>query len=1114
MVSDKTDIFFDDIYAGTDNVWKTNSTATVLQKAGTYYARFDVVVGKDTNYQDLLALSRTNNLANMNNIVYSKSFKENADLFTCTTTSLDTLSSHDINYYFPTDGNVCKIEAHSNLQSGVEWKTNYLPKGTYSFAIKFTVSPTAEDNSTITINYRAKEKDTNGEFETILKEISFDLNQPLRAGVNFGAIVNSSPVELQRNQTNSNTLTGKTTPIVFPNEQNNVRFRIYNRTQTSLQNGTITAYSYKAINSISDFTTPISSTKVGISKFDSLDGNSSKVLGTNLSISAFNSKEFAFNFYPSIPNSSDWSVIVADFGANSYKIFLNTTAQGVTPIIDAEFLAGVKDQNFDGRAYDKTNRSELVTLKSVSVDVYKNCNSAGIGTLVYSGLSATLDKDYFYVTIPGVYQAGRDCLKLKVTASNSSTSYSPLVKTIFAGYGGTIDPSLACIDVTPQELSDNLTEFSIKWGASKKVIVTNNCTRPVVVKMSTGLICASPTNSNCENEVTINANEAKEYTITGTNVDYVPSSSTQPNYSDVLGLFPIQVKAKFPSVSKKFAIAQMLNAHLTNPNECFAISKDLFDFTAQNAPNKMDFNINNDCQYTLSGDYYIPKADLSIIGADLNNSVPKYSLVDFNYSLQVTSGGYTTTYLSEIQKTPVFFSKNATDVNSTIFGEVRKYSTFHFVIPTDYNGDSNRMYVKWMDVNNGALYGAKVDGNIIVNYKNGSSVSVSPRVTFDLNYPTKCVCDGHVANNTCQLSGNEDHCIIAPEISDVYDAGYDSNYMYGIAYVSFPKGSISSIDFNMIGNIDQNDLIIAARTWVYENKQVPQIIPNGNMSTENYALGRFRIYPVEGMTFILMNYGRVATSYADQIKNNYCLEHLSERAWMDNGAVYFTNTLFSNQTNASRSCTDTNFFAGQSSTLAGSIPTNILTDINSSSLNWISRDTNSGFWLSTCTVADCNVLKRTANSFVLSQSISTILGHYAPLCVTNYPTVPNSAPPTDSECNSLGIICTTNSTGKSCTLPQNLLLNTFDNSFFLNKTNPSVNVKVNSVKSGTRVLNNNSVVIWVEGGLLKATFLGEDYLPYNDGSIEFTLNNTEQLGNQYGLVNIVDYVNDGRVKNE
>jgi hypothetical protein len=94
------------------------------------------------------------------------------------------------------------------------------------------------------------------------------------------------------------------------------------------------------------------------------------------------------------------------------------------------------------------------------------------------------------------------------------------------------------------------------------------------------------------------------------------------------------------------------------------------------------------------------------------------------------------------------------------------------------------------------------------------------------------------------------------------------------------------------------------------------------------------------------------------------------------------------------------------------------------------------------------------------------------------------------------------------------LLNTFDNSFFLNKTNPSVNVKVNSVKSGTRVLNNNSVVIWVEGGLLKATFLGEDYLPYNDGSIEFTLNNTEQLGNQYGLVNIVDYVNDGRVKNE
>jgi len=843
MATEKVNIFFDDIYSENDNVWKGNSSATILQQASTYYAKFDVLAGKDINYLDLLSLSRMAGPANLTGILYSRAYRESADLFTCDTNNLDLTSPHDKNYYFPN----CTNPNGANKQSGLEWKGNYLPKGTYSFTIKFTISSVAQNSEKIKLSYRAKSIDTNGGFETQLQSIEFDLNQPLKAGVYFNAKLNNTPVPLKVYTLDSNAFINSNNTSVFAFLQNPAKVTIYNKTPKPFTNGTIEVYTFDGASNMSNLASLLATTGSGNLKIKLSDGNEvNKQTFSNVSINSFSSQEIAFTLIPKSYNSRNWVIVVATFASTQYKVLIDASTGGRDLLVDAEFLAGVENQIFDGRVFEKGNTSTQISLNRVDIEVYKNCGTAN-ETHISLLDNVDINGDYFSVRIPGVYRARIDCLVLTALASSTDYSFSPLIRTIYANYAGTVDPSLACVDVTLENATSETKDVYLDWNKNAKIIVRNNCNRPIKIFLDSGIMCKALDNSLCTSEKSISAGGSTQYILSGVNTSFAPST-VKPNYTDILGDFPIYIKAKYSDaqLSKKYVIAQSIDVHLTNTKQCFAISKDLFDFTL--TPGKIDFNISNDCQYTLFGDYYIPRATLDAFGYDVNYPTTRVnSAVTFNPRLIISGNSFETIYtpvtVDSSWSSRVAIIDPAKSISKP--NNLKLYYGLHVDL-NDVPGTINKLQFRWFDKNklkegDPTPFGAAIDGSIKITYRDGNTQYFTPRTNFEFNPGIKCKSISPLPGETCEISEETDPAYAAGRLA-----------VFGLFYMIPPTTKqIQYIDFNILGDMNSTNLEITIWPDITYIENVPSVVSSGVTTETQIDLGAFVIYPMEGVTYLL-----------------------------------------------------------------------------------------------------------------------------------------------------------------------------------------------------------------------------------------------------------------------
>ncbi len=851
MATGDVNIFFNDIYNESDDVWAGNSSALTLQKGQTYYAKFDVVAGKDLNYSQLLSLSRIIGPIDYNNILYTVTYKDKVDLFTCDTSSFDSAATHDENYYFPIDINGCKTTGASNKQSGIVWKNSILPKGTYSFSVKFTVRSSANDSDKIGFKYRAKEIDGNHSNETPLLSIDFDLNSPLRAGFIYSATINNNSIPLTYNGSDNTTFVASTIVSVVGESKNTAKIKLYNKSSTALSGGTVEVYSYSGSGTIDAFIPGNASMGTGYLKFVSLDGNKKKTLDSSAQVGAYSSKEYSFDIYPSQYNSTDWLVVVSTFGSSTYTAFIETKTGGRALVLDAEFLAGVENQLFDGRVYEKLNSAAVIQLTNVTINVYKDC--ATTKTQVLSNITAELQGNYFYVRLPGVYTYNKDCLEVTALAYSVDSSYAPLTKTLYAGTGGTPDPSLACIDVTPENIYDEIDEVTLDWNKSGKLVVRNNCSEPVKVKLTTGILCKKANGADCtvdDSTDSINSNGSATYTLTAVNQEY-DASATKPNFTDLLGVFPVYVKGKYVSApaSKAYSIAETVDIHVTNNKQCFAISKDIFDYTATSA-STIPFTLKDECQYTQIGDYFIPKAIVQAFGYNLTSSAPALpSTITFTPKIYVTGKTYTsvTTYHTiETTWSNVTLAPTASKSSLVSDHNYKKYYGLNFNL-NSVPGPIKKLQFRWFDVNNEksfstATYGAAIDGNIRINYTDGNVQFFTPRANFTLE-PLAC----SVGINA--VSG--EICEIGSEPSIQYNG--EEWGAFGLFYIVPPASTkkIGSIDINIIGNADPTYLELSLWPFIDYNEPVVSVVESGTDVATQIPTSSFSIYPIEGVTYVL-----------------------------------------------------------------------------------------------------------------------------------------------------------------------------------------------------------------------------------------------------------------------
>ncbi len=646
-------VFFDNVY--TDAAMKNEATTWARTDTSTdaYYAKFDVVIHKtDLNYTELLAMVRMDeSFVNIESVVLSspKIFHDTANVFHNTTESLDAPttannpSQHTDAYYFPT-----KVSGEGK-QAGTIWagdeQDGSLWDGTYYLLVKFDLESFTVDDS-ITMQYRAKEKhvgDNNADSETALKEEIFYMGQSLNCGdfcfrVSLNVDEQSVPINVAFRK-RSDTRYSSADDHKLDNQAttgNPFSIEIYNNLETSSA-GSLRVYSANTSNS---------SNTGGNLHFTSATGAQELTVNSNLSISAHNySSKQNGAIYIAEDDSDDYFVVeFTPTGGVAHRAYVSTYVLGKQlELRDPEFIAGLNDQNF-ADYFDSKYTNDIPELTSVTINVFRDCDGDknNIASFEYPGFGvdspAIIDtwegRNFFVKEIPGVYRAHVDCLEVDAEADG----YEPFHELIWASTGGATDPSLACIDVVGNE---NDQDVYLDWGDTTEVVVTNNCGASMYAYIEVGLECKIKNSTNtCDYKQQIAPNQTLTYIITGKNITYNPSVQ----FSDILGFFPVLVKSKKSDTSayKEYAVADRIAIHLSNPDECFIIDKDTFNFIESNTH---DIVINNECQYVEFENYYVPRATLESFVTELNNpSESNISSVNFEWELLAESAEYIINY--------------------------------------------------------------------------------------------------------------------------------------------------------------------------------------------------------------------------------------------------------------------------------------------------------------------------------------------------------------------------------------------------------------------------------------------------------------------------------------
>ena len=1058
-----------------------------------YYTKVSYVLAKNLIDGNVLGALRVNDKMTFDNISYiSNNYLNKSAIYSCL--PQEKRPYNDDNYYIQPVA--CETTVGSlGKQVSAKWDKN-VSAGVYTVTSRAVFAQTAKDGDKVDFNYSAKKTDFNliGEnlnrttYEIGAPMCTFGQANPNCSGLFFYSELNNNSIGSERFSYNSSLkrFSSAATYELNKDLKNILKIKLFNNYSNKIDLN-VKVYSYN------DTMNSFNFVPSGFLHFNSITGVQEKTIGSNISVESLDKSVLMdVNVFTDTEKISSYIVVVAQLKTGEkYSLFINTVSPGRKLfLLNSPFLSGVPDQVFDAEVLSYSNKSP-VDVESVEWRTLKDCDDTNV---IATGTAENIVENYFSMQIPGVYAYNKDCLKIIVKPK--LPLYDNFSATYRAGTGGITDPLLSCVTPSLVESTINSQAY-LQWGQNTTLVIRNNCADSVDLKIETRLVL----DGNCTH---LEPEGRCEVKVNAINKEYLSTVM----HSDILGVFPIYVKAKLSSSLKKFSLIKTLKVHVANSTECFSISKDTFDLVDE--PNNTSFILTDDCQYTEIGDYFIPKAQLDLSGINLGESKPTYGNIKINYQVLVVGGAYT--LKEEIIKrigVRLDFSSlaSSTTHERMILSDSNfvKYTNFHFDIPSVINASSEDIMFKWIDNNedsaDGIYYhGAKIDGNYIITYMDGTKKSFAPTVNFDLVPQVHCV-------------GVDGECLMGPDVGVGFEDGGDTNMVYGLVENKFTRGKVKSVDFNIIGNPNPNYLQIQTKFLVDYNEISYVAVKTGGTDSNTLLTGSFFISPVEGAVFLVRNYANPIIDSSVSQKVNFCKKFLTNTGWFDGDKVYWTNKYFLNKEMAKSYCqnTDNSFFTSVPSLVSSvsQISDTIIGNLNSnvSSFNWLNESIGQGFWTDNCTDQNCEVLLKKTTGFVSGSSVNSVVDTFSALCVQD---APNEFSIDALSCNNLGVIY--DSASGTCIDSNPILFDSFQNGEFVTMDNPRVEVKVISAETDGAALDGSAIGIWMEGGILKATFLGKDYNEYNDKTIEMNIINGGASGDRYGLLRIVDYVNKGKLK--
>ncbi len=864
-------ILFDNIYNLNDSLWERDSTAVMMFDGNTYRAKFDVIINKDdVNYSELLSMVRVEN-ALIKNIYYTPIDFNTADTFSCSNASLDA-TPHGEEYYLPTGDCL----GDDRILAGFKWTDQNLDKGTYSFMINFEVDQ-ATTESKVAFNYRARVIADNNVVESRLKRIELPVGVPFGTDDGFIIEINLNGTQLVFSQTQLLNDAEQSVSLI-PLTANGMDLTIHNNSVDPIRNATLTIYSHAGTKESFTNTSPGS----GLMSFsrDAITGVTKLALDTSVQIAQYSQKDYSLDVTPERFRSGNYLVVVLQGNGQEYKAFIDASAQGKIFTLDAEFFAKIPDQLFDG-IISSTQGNPIID--SMSATTYRNCLSGTpliVEDIVIPRGDPALQGDYFEFNVLGEYTHS-DCIELHIEASDAITSYEALDERIYASSNHALDVGLGCVDIISE--TGNSIEETMEWNDNLEVNVANYCDAPVRVNIETGLVC-STTTGECKTTggILLGKQESQDFVINGKNKSY--DSSEYPNFSDVLGFYPIIVKAKFDGSRKRFSIADEFDIHLVNSHQCFAISKDNFNMT--DAVNTA-FSIADDCQYTGIEDYYVPRASLDAIGYSVENPFTTTPTnVVFDLTLLLEGREYTRQTNTELIE-DYWFRETlfAEDLPSTVGTDRTDYNNLLF----DFNANNltqrlgnswviNKIQVQVIDINNDrvgtpGVYGAALTAPLTVNYVDGTTRTVTPTTNFIIDDGFGCT------TNACHIGAG---------LGEGHVGG--DEFVFGVFYVNLPPGKVSSITTSVVGNKDINFLEISLRPQVNYTKTTEELVATSTDAIpQRIPIGTYAIYPFSGVDFVISHVERMSAFsdpiYINKINPQAYIESSdpSVLAWVDRG---------------------------------------------------------------------------------------------------------------------------------------------------------------------------------------------------------------------------------------
>ncbi len=860
-------IMFNDIYSLNNRIWTENSTAFILNDNNSYIAKFDIIIAKNgIDYNKILGMVRTNG-AIIENIYFNPELNNKvSDTYSCSNTSMDNLASRNDNYYIRTGADCNSID--NRIVAGTKWENQTLPKGVYSFAIKFKVT----DANEVSFSYRAKEFNTASNSETRLKTTKLPVGIPFKNGLFLKVTLGSKVSDFFKSNETSQALMQAQT-------NTHLKVQAYNYSGNTLTNGTITVYSHTG--SKSSFNSSSSGKGTILFSNNNLRQtilNSATILN-NQSISA----ETTAN--APIFNSNQYIVVVAKFDGNEFISFLDISILGKEINLASQFFSEVPNQIFDGSIFakDGVGQPEILNLE---INVYENCLRT-IGNLRFS---SSLNKDslgvngnYFAVEIPGTFTR-RDCLDITINSKDiiTNTAYTTLNRTLYAGAHNALDRGLGCVDV--RTITGEDTSQILNWEEELKMVLENNCSFSVRANIESGLKCQlenSQLACNSTNGISLASGESINYTITGEN-DYYNPNITAPNFTDLLGFFQINIKAKRTSDARsRFVLADKFIVHLENNSQCFAISKDSFNLTE--AQREL-FVLTNHCQYNLINDYYIPKTQLNAFGYNLENPhALSNDDVNFNISLVVDGSQYnvvttTTTesiYGEVLLQTAIDLESQLTDNNTAIYRVVFDLNNTK-INEYSQTWTIDRPQIRVIDFNYGtSIHGAKIIGDINFVYENGTKVSLSPSSNFKIN-PFGCE-----SGLTCEFGTNfgEGH------------AG-EGAFEYALFYQTITAGKVDYVEINFEGNPNPANLEFTFRPRINYTITSQTLQPGTTPSSQaTINLGNYSIQPFENVDYFISHINNIdgfnSLEFISRLNPNVQVRTNNNKviAWVDRGIL-------------------------------------------------------------------------------------------------------------------------------------------------------------------------------------------------------------------------------------